>query len=123
MRYILAMLFALSVSLMTAPASANPTVYFDDGSTATVPAGYKILVVPHWVKPMYVRQEVPVRVLNINPTQPEPGAIYCTPAGELSLGAPPCPAPNEPAPPSRSQDCTPAGELSLGAPPCRDDGG
>jgi len=103
--------------LSAAAAQAGDVIYFEDGTSREVPNGYKILVVPHWTKANLLTQQVPIRVLNLNRSKPEKGAISCTPAGELSNGAPACPAPAEPAP---VQKCTPEGELSLGAPPCKD---
>jgi len=76
----------LSILLLFAAAiNASDIVYFEDGSSVEIPDGYKVIIVPDWVKPKYLKQEVEVNVL-------EPGFEDdqgdCTPANSLSLGAP-----------------------------------
>ncbi|NRA31032.1 MAG: hypothetical protein HRU11_12325 [Parvularculaceae bacterium] len=84
---------AFAVFVLAPVAAFGDTIYFDDGSYVEIPEGQKAIIVPIWVKTNRLIQETPIRAYEPEPTTDDgPGieAPSCTPAGELSTGAPPC---------------------------------
>lgn len=98
MRYLFSLMSVLvaafAVFVLAPVAAFGDTVYFDDGSYVEIPEGQKAIIVPIWVKTNRLIQESPVRAWEPKPEperKPADPQSDCTPPGQQSLGAPPCP--------------------------------